>query len=466
MIKAPPGGIAHITAVEPFPALDDDNYDPMGGGNGYWCYGIFLDDGEIVEGYEYSVTIPADSGVGQALGGPLSWSYTAQGGDGANEVSLGLAQAINAGGMGLFTAESFGLANDDAGIFVYGFQLIHPDMWMPDVELSAEHMDGGEIHWRYMMMRLNPDGTLEDAVYLEPHSAFINISEEMPPNLMSPTFIHELELTAPSEPGHYRYWIAMIPPIDADDLSEEECDSFDDLKAVAESGTPSSANYGMEDLVVESGSISVEISELRSDTHLSSNKITVNTLIGGEYADVTSVALEDTAGEYGMKEAISGDSLIDPGTMLTKVGTGRYEITYGTLGGYDPTLDYIYAVKVTNGDQVVFIDGQEITGMTPSGVNTCMVKVDTVRLIGQRKIGVEVKFKIIERPQVLGEEGDRTVVLKDTEIGETNASGIAWVPLTRSAKAFGSIPDAGYKKKFIVPDADEADLCDIPELED
>jgi len=204
---------------------------------------------------------------------------------------------------------------------------------------------------------------------------------------------------------------------------------------------------------------------LRSDTNLSTNRLIIRTYIGGVLADVDGgVWLQDSADVYGIKETVSGDSLVASGTACPNTGTGTYEYNFGNEAGYDPELAYTYAVRVQHDSQDIYIDDQSIPAIVSIGVDTCAIRIDTTMLTGIPRSGVEVKANVYTPPEIIDTGSGKIGVMVDVITDETDVLGVVTLNLLRGAEAVISCDDLDGEWRIEVPDQDSANLFDLEEI--
>lgn len=113
---------------------------------------------------------------------------------------------------------------------------------------------------------------------------------------------------------------------------------------------------------------SVLIQEYRSDDGLSSISIFREWKVNGVFTDPDSVVLKDADGLYGIKNADTGDIVIDPNTPYTHVSTGYYNYLLENLPA---NTSYLVATQVSYGGQTFqFLNSYTTSAATTESVPT------------------------------------------------------------------------------------------------
>lgn len=76
------------------------------------------------------------------------------------------------------------------------------------------------------------------------------------------------------------------------------------------------------------------------------NVIFIQHTVDDQLANAISVVLEDQLGEFGIKRKFDGEIVVDPGTVVENVSTGRYEYDISNL---DAEFEYVYVFKIIDG---------------------------------------------------------------------------------------------------------------------
>lgn len=214
----------------------------------------------------------------------------------------------------------------------------------------------------------------------------------------------------------------------------------------------------------ETITVKVEPTILRSETRSSMNKILVRTYVNGVLADMDGVELQDSADAYGMKETVSGDSLIAAGTSFTKTDTGKYEIDFGSEAAYDPELAYTYAIEITKGTIVEYLDAQSIAAIAGISADACVVYGYVGDGTGQAKESVTVKAQVLRPPQAVASGSDTMHLSADEETTTTNASGYWSFSLPQGALVRIQCEDTSLDKHIEVPAEATKDIGDISDI--
>jgi len=193
----------------------------------------------------------------------------------------------------------------------------------------------------------------------------------------------------------------------------------------------------------------------QNDVWLQGSKIYFRHKVDGSLADVTSVVFGDSENTYGVKEKESGTVKIPPGTTaLTKESTGVYSYDLSEETWYDHTIDYIYALKIVDGEVTTYFDNREVPGVTePAAADLCTVYGYVKDLQGATVENATIKATLHKPPEWLSGSAIEARVVE----AESNASGYFELPLLKGAEVKLECPAIRYRKIVTVPTDDTAD---------